>query len=214
MAVLDKDLRYPSSHLRFDLVHELHRLDDADDLTFLDDVALAHVRLGGRRARAIERTDHRRLHRDHVAGTLDDDDGLGQRRRGRRGGGRWRRDALDSHAHVAQAYLGLGEAELIEHLAEPTDEIRHLGGIVSDPAADRRHQPAVATRPRYSPVRVSTFTTSPSLRKSGTWTTAPVSRVAGLVPPWAVSPRTPGSVRAMLSSTKFGSSTVTGEPSM
>src|SRR2546422_6645023 len=37
----------------------------------------------------------------------------------------------------------------------------------------------VATRPRYSPVRVSTLTTSPSFRKSGTWTTAPVSRVAG-----------------------------------
>ena len=40
------------------------------------------------------------------------------------------------------------------------------------------------------------------------------SSVAGFVPPWAVSPRTPGSVRAIASSTKFGSSTAAGEPSM
>src|SRR5437660_330940 len=58
------------------------------------------------------------------------------------------------------------------------------------------------------------FTTSPSLRKSGTWTTAPVSSVARLVPPCAVSPRRPGSVLAMASSTKFGTSTVVGTPSM
>src|SRR5215472_11738516 len=55
---------------------------------------------------------------------------------------------------------------------------------------------------------------SPSLRKSGTWITAPVSSVAGLLPPEAVSPRMPGSVFTICSSRKLGSSTVTGLPSM
>jgi hypothetical protein len=32
-------------------------------------------------------------------------------------------------------------------------------------------------------VRVSTFSRSPTLMNSGTWITAPVSRVAGLLPP-------------------------------
>src|SRR5690606_19872004 len=48
------------------------------------------------------------------------------------------------------------------------------------------------TRETYSPVRVSTRITSPSGTNSGTRTTAPVSSLAGLVPPLLVSPRTPG----------------------
>src|SRR5437667_2019607 len=50
------------------------------------------------------------------------------------------------------------------------------------------------TRSRYWLVRVSTLTRSPTLMNSGTFTTAPVSSVAGFDPPAAVSPRTPGSV--------------------
>ena len=47
----------------------------------------------------------------------------------------------------------------------------------------------------YSPERVSTFTLSPISTNSGTWIVAPVSSVAGLLPPpLAVSPRRPGSV--------------------
>ncbi len=43
-------------------------------------------------------------------------------------------------------------------------------------------------RPRYSPLRVSTLTFSPSSMNSGTWMVAPDSRVAGFVAPWAVLP--------------------------
>ena len=63
------------------------------------------------------------------------------------------------------------------------------------------------TRVRYLSSRRSTRITWPSSMKSGTCTVAPVSSVAGLVAPVAVSPRTPGSVRVTASSTKDGSST-------
>src|SRR5579883_399832 len=69
------------------------------------------------------------------------------------------------------------------------------------------------TRSRYSPERVSTRTLSPSFRKSGTCTTAPVSSVAGLVPPVAVSPRIPGSVDEIARIAKFGGSIATIDPS-
>ena len=50
---------------------------------------------------------------------------------------------------------------------------------------------------------MSTLTLSPMLTNSGTWTVAPVSSVAGLLPPPdAVSPRTPGSVCVTSSSTE------------
>ena len=61
-------------------------------------------------------------------------------------------------------------------------------------------------RPRYSPVRVSTRTTTPWSRCSGTWTTWPVESVAGLVRPVAELPRTPGAVSVIGSSTVSGSS--------
>ncbi len=47
---------------------------------------------------------------------------------------------------------------------------------------------------------------------SGTRTTAPVSSVAGLPPPPEVSPRTPGSVSVIFSSTKFGGCTAMISP--
>src|SRR5918999_5004098 len=52
-----------------------------------------------------------------------------------------------------------------------------------------RHAYSLA-RAMYSPVRVSTLFFSPISTNSGTLTTAPVSRVAGFLPPVAVSPRT------------------------
>jgi hypothetical protein len=45
---------------------------------------------------------------------------------------------------------------------------------------------------------------SPGFTNSGTWTTAPVSRVAGLVTFETVSPFTPGSVSVTASSTEAG----------
>src|SRR5262245_20357947 len=144
------------------------------------------------------------MHRRHEPG----------RRRGRgEGARRRRRGAHEPDARLADGDLHLAQTQLGEQTAELPDQLddRRLGRRRRRPAP--RHR-AVATRPRYSPVRVSTLTTSPSLRKRGTWTTAPDSRVAGLLPPWAVSPRTPGSVLAMASSTKLGSSIVAGAPSM
>src|SRR3546814_7471722 len=66
---------------------------------------------------------------------------------------------------------------------------------------------AYLTRETYSPERVSTLITSSWPTNSGTRTTAPVSSVAGLPPPPEVSPRTPGSVSVIFSSTKFGGMT-------
>src|SRR5437867_3367112 len=226
LPVLGENLHDAAGGLRFDLVHEFHRLDDAEDLTLFHDVAFADIGLGGGRGRPVEGADHRRLDRDGGRSRRVGHDaviGAGGGRRDHRpsGGGRRRgRAALDACAYAARLNLDLRESQLDGHGREPA---RELDDTVLDARAGVRraggrgtlgHQPAAATRPRYSPVRVSTFTTSPSLRNSGTCTTAPVSSVAGLVPPCAVSPRTPGSVRATASSTKFGSSTVVGAPSM
>ena len=52
--------------------------------------------------------------------------------------------------------------------------------------------------------RGSTLIRSPTFTNSGTWTTAPVSSVAGFVTFETVSPRTPGSVSATASSTDDG----------
>src|SRR3954466_12261353 len=76
-------------------------------------------------------------------------------------------------------------------------------------------RPAAHARDMYSPVAVWTFTRSPMFTNSGTCTVAPVSSVAGLLPPPdAVSPRTPGSVWVTSSSTEAGSWIVDGLPSM
>src|SRR5438093_1312043 len=56
------------------------------------------------------------------------------------------------------------------------------------------HGQAQLTRPRYRPSRVSTFSFSPVVMNSGTWIWAPVSSVAGFVPPVERSPWRPGSV--------------------
>ena len=60
------------------------------------------------------------------------------------------------------------------------------------------------TRVMYSPERVSTRILSPVSTNSGTWTTLPVSSVAGLRAPDTRSPCTPGSVSAIVSSTDAG----------
>ncbi len=67
----------------------------------------------------------------------------------------------------------------------------------------------------YAPDRVSTLTRSPMFTNSGTCTSAPVSSVAGLLPPpEAVSPLTPGSVWVTSSSTDAPIWMSDGLPSM
>src|SRR5579864_8241909 len=70
-----------------------------------------------------------------------------------------------------------------------------------------RDQHSHQARPRYWPVLVSTFIFSPVEMNSGTWIVAPVSSVAGLVPPVERSPCTPESVWLMVSSAAAGRST-------
>src|SRR5450755_658682 len=66
LAVLAQDLRHGAGLVRLDLVHDLHRLDDADRLGFLDRGPDLGKGLGSRTRRSIERPDHRRL--DHMSG--------------------------------------------------------------------------------------------------------------------------------------------------
>src|SRR5215213_10279826 len=61
LPVLAEDLLDGSGLVRLDLVHDLHRLDDADRLTLLDDRADLGERLAARTGRTIEGPDHRRL---------------------------------------------------------------------------------------------------------------------------------------------------------
>src|SRR5690606_25473449 len=87
---------------------------------------------------------------------------------------------------------------------------RHNPAGFDQQVAGLRH--AHLTRPTYSPERVSTLISSSWLTNSGTRTPAPVSSVAGLPPPPEVSPRRPGSVSVIFSSTKFGGWTMIGVP--
>src|SRR5699024_4790678 len=76
-------------------------------------------------------------------------------------------------------------------LALVAGAVRAVGGLVL--GVGQVSGPYALTRERYSPVRVSTLTTLPVSRNSGTWISAPDSRVAGLVPPVERSPCRPGS---------------------
>src|SRR5262245_17546562 len=62
LPVLDQDRLDDAVLVGLDLVHQLHRLDDANGLARLDGVADLDERLGVGRRGAIERADHRRLH--------------------------------------------------------------------------------------------------------------------------------------------------------
>src|SRR5690606_18771833 len=65
LAVLHEDRLDDARRVGLDLVHELHRLDDADGLAFLDAVAHLDEGLRVRRRGPVERADHGRL--DDVA---------------------------------------------------------------------------------------------------------------------------------------------------
>src|SRR6185312_3464464 len=79
LAVLGVDPRDEALLLGLDLVHQLHRLEDAEGLAGADGVALLDERRRARRRGAVKGADHRRLDPDHA--------GI-ERRRGRRGGSR------------------------------------------------------------------------------------------------------------------------------
>src|SRR3954471_14824392 len=64
--VLDEDLYEASRFLRLDLVHQLHRLDDAEDLPLLHQRAHLHERRVVGRGGSIERADERRIDREGV----------------------------------------------------------------------------------------------------------------------------------------------------
>src|SRR5690606_40897600 len=115
---------------------------------------------------------------------------------GRAGAGIGNRDAgqvwiggcvADQHRrlHLEHAALGKKAADGGQDLRPPPQILQ----AVRRPPELRHY---ALTRETYSPVRVSTRITSPSGTNSGTRTTAPVSSLAGLVPPLLVSPRTPG----------------------
>src|ERR1043165_1194287 len=61
LAVLRIDLDDRPVGVRLDLVPQLHRLEDAEDLPFRDAVADVHERLGFGVRRTVERADDRRL---------------------------------------------------------------------------------------------------------------------------------------------------------
>src|SRR5258705_3022960 len=61
LRVLRGDLANDTRDLGFDLVHDLHRFDDADHLPHIHAAAHLHVGLRGRLRRLVERSHHRRL---------------------------------------------------------------------------------------------------------------------------------------------------------
>ena len=58
LGILHRDLTDHTGDLGLDLVHDLHRLDDADRLAGGDPVADLDIRLGARLRGLIERADH------------------------------------------------------------------------------------------------------------------------------------------------------------
>src|SRR5688572_28460273 len=61
LAVLDEDRLHHAGGVGLDLVHELHRLDDADRVALLHRLPDLDERLGIGRRRAVKGADHRRL---------------------------------------------------------------------------------------------------------------------------------------------------------
>src|SRR5215467_9868277 len=75
LAVLDVGADDLAVVLRRDLVHQLHRFDDAEHLILLDAIADLHERRGSWLGRPIERTDNRRLHDGQLYGLVQIDAG-------------------------------------------------------------------------------------------------------------------------------------------
>src|SRR5215472_13609330 len=80
LSVGDEDLSEATRPMGADLVHDLHRLDDQERLSFGHAVAEANKGLVARLRREIGGSDHRRLHRPGMLERC----GVGLRRRKRR----------------------------------------------------------------------------------------------------------------------------------
>ena len=65
-AVFDKPGDDGARDFALDLVHQLHRFDDAENLTGFDDVAHTDERGGAGRSRGVEGADNRRLHSERL----------------------------------------------------------------------------------------------------------------------------------------------------
>src|SRR3989441_186225 len=85
LAVLDAQLPDHAGDVGFDLVHDFHRLDDADHLPRRHPAAGLHVRFGPRLGRPVERPDHGRLDLEQRRRRRDRERG-GSCRRAHRGG--------------------------------------------------------------------------------------------------------------------------------
>src|SRR4029453_2776811 len=107
LGVLDADLSPHRPDLRLDLVHELHRLEDAKRLARRHRIALHDERLGTWLRRAGESPDHRRLDPDRpVRGRAHWGLGLSRRhRRGRAQRGHHGRLVAPPHGHARLALL-------------------------------------------------------------------------------------------------------------
>ena len=77
LAVLDVHAHDLAFVLRRDLVHELHRFDDAEHLILLDAIADVDERRRARLGRSVERADDRRLHDRELQGRLVERGGRG-----------------------------------------------------------------------------------------------------------------------------------------
>src|SRR5256885_2965117 len=87
LAVFHEHRLHHARGVGLDLVHQLHRLDDANRLAFLDGLADLDKRFGIGRRRTVKGTDHGCLHDMAFLACL----GFGCRRRCRGG---WRRESL------------------------------------------------------------------------------------------------------------------------
>src|SRR5512134_1986780 len=216
LTVFHQDLDDLAGLLGLDFVHELHGLYDAEHLPLFHQVAYLNVGRFVRRTRPVERADDGRGHPDLVRldrgrlrrlfsrgcrGNLRNgrgDDGCGRILHARHGGMKGDVPAFSQpHLHAGTFDLDFRDIGALQHLDEFLDflQVHDCSFGASSTVEDY-----FLTRSIKVPVRVSTLIT------------APVSRVAGLDPPDAVSPRTPGSVLAIASSTNIGTSMFMGDP--
>src|SRR5665811_623763 len=134
IAVLLTDAAHDSTLLGLDLVHQLHRLENAERMTGFDRLAELHERGRAGIGRAVEGSDHRRgdgnhaLGRAHLRRLLEL--GRGERRRGGRRAVGARANG-DAHILVLDRYLR--DARLLDDV---DDVANPLSPISLDGAAE------------------------------------------------------------------------------
>ena len=148
--------RHLALDLGLDLVHQLHRLEDAERLPRDDDVTLVDERRGARIASSVEGADHRRLDADHARRRrwAAPRDGQLVRDPVRRGPGRRGRTlvaAPHGHPHAPVLDRHLVDARLLDDAHDLPDPLRPDGlearEVARRAAARARGSPAGAARP-------------------------------------------------------------------